>query len=184
MYIEKQPKTWSYICIGLYLAGITAMGVKSIPQDTGTWLLLSALFLVLVLLPFLAVPISKFVYHRIRIDPALGTLRVGREVIALADLDPASVQAARAEAPSPRPSATRPRCPPSTPPYGACAQRTRASPAWWAAPGASRPAWTPSSSPTAAASPSSSPPATARPSSPPSPRRRASRPSAVAGGDR
>lgn len=99
MYIEKQPKTWSYICIGLYLAGITAMGVKSIPQDTGTWLLLSALFLLLVLVPFLGVPISKFVYHRIRIDPALGTLRVGREVIALADLDPASVQAARAEAP-------------------------------------------------------------------------------------
>ncbi|MEU7604686.1 hypothetical protein [Streptomyces sp. NPDC041003] len=99
MYIEKQPKTWSYICIGLYLAGIAAMGVKTIPQDIGTWLILSALFLVLVLVPFLGVPISKFIYHRIRINPELGTLRVGREVIPLADLDPASVQAARGEAP-------------------------------------------------------------------------------------
>ncbi|MFD9356754.1 hypothetical protein [Streptomyces sp. NPDC060031] len=98
MYIEKLPKTWSAICIGLYLAGIGYMGIDTIPQDTGTWLVLSALFL-LVLVPCLGVPISKFVYHRIRIDPAQGTLRVGRELIPLGDLDPASVRAARAEVP-------------------------------------------------------------------------------------
>ncbi|MBT2451330.1 hypothetical protein J7F03_30525 [Streptomyces sp. ISL-43] len=99
MHIEKQPKTWSYICIGLYVAGIAYMGVETIPEDTGIWLILSSAFLVLGLLPFLGVPISKFIYHRIRINPELGTLRVGRELIPLADLDPASVQAARAEVP-------------------------------------------------------------------------------------
>ncbi|MFJ6798525.1 hypothetical protein [Streptomyces sp. NPDC091268] len=98
MYIEKLPKTWSAICIGLYLAGIGYMAVDTLPEDFGTWLVVSALFL-LVLVPCLGVPISKFVYHRIRIDPERGTLRVGRELIPLADLDPASVQAARAAVP-------------------------------------------------------------------------------------
>ncbi|MCX4788552.1 hypothetical protein OG369_20975 [Streptomyces sp. NBC_01221] len=90
MYIEKLPKTWSAICIGIYLAGVAYMGFDSVPQDTGPWLAVSALFL-LILLPCLSVPISKAIYNRIQIDPAQGTLRVGRERIPLANVDPASV---------------------------------------------------------------------------------------------
>lgn len=96
-YTEKTPKTWSGICIALYLAGIGYMGIDTIPDEFDLWLGLSALFLLL-LLPCLAAPISKFIYHRIQIDAQ--TLRVGRERIPLADIDPASVQAASANAPS------------------------------------------------------------------------------------
>ncbi|WP_405944082.1 hypothetical protein [Streptomyces sp. NBC_00932] len=91
MYLEKSPKTWSAICIALYLVGIAYLGADTIPDEIGLWLGLSALFLV-VLLPCLAVPISKAVYQRIRIDGE--TVRVGRERIPLAEVDPASVQAA------------------------------------------------------------------------------------------
>ncbi|MEU2181478.1 hypothetical protein [Streptomyces thermolilacinus] len=49
------------------------------------------------LLPCVAVPISKAVHHRIAIDLARGVLRVGRERPAHADLDPASVHAALGE---------------------------------------------------------------------------------------
>ncbi|MEU6380020.1 DUF3093 family protein [Streptomyces sp. NPDC046909] len=94
-YTEKTPKTWSAICIALYLLGIGYMGIDTLPDEFGLWLGLSALFLLL-LLPCLAVPISKFIYHRIQIDAQ--TLRVGRERIPLATIDPASVQAAAAEA--------------------------------------------------------------------------------------
>ncbi|MEU7731054.1 hypothetical protein AB0B78_38515 [Streptomyces sp. NPDC040724] len=97
MYVEKLPKTWSVICVGLYLAGVIAMGVDSIPQDTGAWLAVSAIFLLL-LLPCLGVPISKRIYNRIRIDPSKGTLRVGREQFALATIDPGSVHAALQQA--------------------------------------------------------------------------------------
>ncbi|MEV7525057.1 hypothetical protein [Streptomyces sp. NPDC091371] len=97
MYVEKLPKTWSAICVGLYLAGVAAMGVDSIPEDTGVWLAVSALFL-LILLPCLGVPISKRIYNRIRIDPAQGTLRVGRERLPLAAIHPGSVQAALQQA--------------------------------------------------------------------------------------
>ncbi|ANB07872.1 hypothetical protein SAM40697_3914 [Streptomyces ambofaciens] len=90
-YVEKTPKTWSAICIAVYVAGVAYMGVDTIPDDFGLWLGMCALFLLL-LLPCLAVPLSKFVYHRIRIDET--TLRVGRERIPLTAVDPASVHAA------------------------------------------------------------------------------------------
>ena len=89
-YVEKVPKTWSTICIAIYLAGMGYLGIGTIPDEFGLWLGMCALFL-LILLPCLAVPISKFFYNRIQIDEQ--TLRVGRERIALADIDPASVQA-------------------------------------------------------------------------------------------
>ncbi|MFE2373918.1 hypothetical protein [Streptomyces sp. NPDC059398] len=99
MYLEKSPKTWSTICVSLYLAGIAYMGVDTIPEEIGLWLGLSALFLLL-LLPCLAVPVSKAIYQRIHIDGE--TLRVGRERIPLATLDPVSVQAAlQGAAPTP-----------------------------------------------------------------------------------
>ncbi|MFE3149404.1 MULTISPECIES: hypothetical protein [unclassified Streptomyces] len=90
MYTEKLPKTWSAICIGIYLAGVAYMGFDSIPEDTGPWLIVSAVFL-LILVPCLSVPISKAIYHRIRIDPTQNILRVGRERMALTNVDPASV---------------------------------------------------------------------------------------------
>lgn len=90
-YVEKTPKTWSAVCIAVYLAGIVYMGVDTIPDEIGLWLGLCGLFLLL-LLPCLAVPLSKFVYHRIRMDA--DTLRVGRERIPLTAIDPVSVQTA------------------------------------------------------------------------------------------
>ncbi|MFE5397356.1 DUF3093 family protein [Streptomyces sp. NPDC056568] len=89
-YTEKTPKTWSAICIAAYAAGVAYMGVGTIPDEFGLWLGMCALFLLL-LLPCLAVPFSKFAYHRIQVDET--TLRVGRERIPLTALDPASVQA-------------------------------------------------------------------------------------------
>ncbi|MGW8328140.1 hypothetical protein ACWGLE_09595 [Streptomyces sp. NPDC055897] len=101
MYVEKLPKTWSAICVCVYLAGVAYMGFDSVPEDTGPWLIVSAVFL-LILLPCLAVPISKAVYHRISIDPGPGILRVGRERIPLTTLDPSSVQEAlQLQSPSP-----------------------------------------------------------------------------------
>ncbi|MER5598542.1 hypothetical protein [Streptomyces sp. NPDC002265] len=91
-YEEKIPRTWLTLTTVLYVVGIAWMAVGSLPDDLGLWLAMSAMFLVLVWVPFNAVPLSKYVYNRIRIDGE--TLRVGRERIALADLDPASVRAA------------------------------------------------------------------------------------------
>lgn len=93
MYVEKLPKTWSVLCIGVYLVGVAYLGFESVPEDTGPWLIVSAVFL-LILLPCLAVPVSKAIYHRLSIDPGTGILRVGRERIPLASVDPASVEAA------------------------------------------------------------------------------------------
>ncbi|WP_405938214.1 hypothetical protein OG338_17465 [Streptomyces sp. NBC_00726] len=90
MYTEKLPRTWSAICIGIYVVGVAYMGFDSVPEDTGPWLAVSAVFL-LVLIPCLSVPISKAIYNRIHIDPARNLLRVGRERMALTDVDPASV---------------------------------------------------------------------------------------------
>jgi len=94
-YVEKVPKTWSAICISVYLIGMVYMGIDTLPDQFGLWLGMWALFLLL-LLPCLLVPISKFIYHRIQIDNE--TLRVGRERIALASIDSASVLAAGQEA--------------------------------------------------------------------------------------
>ncbi|MFI8094041.1 hypothetical protein ACIF9R_38055 [Streptomyces sp. NPDC086080] len=90
-YVEKTPKTWSAVCITIYLAGMAYMGIDTIPNEIGLWLGLCALFLLL-LLTCLAVPLSNFVYHRIRMDAE--SLRVGRERIPLTAIDPASVQTA------------------------------------------------------------------------------------------
>lgn len=90
-YQERAGKTWTRICVSLYLAGVAVMGVAALPEDFWPWLAVSALFSLL-LLPLLAVPISKNRYHSIDLTPE--TLRVGRERIPVADLDPWSVRAA------------------------------------------------------------------------------------------
>ncbi|MFB7371849.1 DUF3093 family protein [Streptomyces sp. NPDC056222] len=93
MYVEKLPKTWTVFCVAVYLVMVVRLGVDALPEDTGVWLLVSAAYL-LVLVPCIAVPISKAIYHRVRVDPAGGLLRVGRERIPLADVDAGSVHAA------------------------------------------------------------------------------------------
>ncbi|MFD9030199.1 DUF3093 family protein [Streptomyces sp. NPDC059567] len=93
MYVEKLPKTWTVFCVAVYLAMVVRLAVDALPEDTGVWLLVSAAYL-LVLVPCIAVPISKAIYHRVRVDPGSGLLRVGRERIPLAEVDPASVHAA------------------------------------------------------------------------------------------
>ncbi|MBC3985356.1 hypothetical protein H8N01_22950 [Streptomyces sp. AC536] len=104
MYRERPSKVWSLICVSLYVAGVAWMGVDSLPEDLGPWLAVSALFLLL-LLAFTSVPVSKYFYNRIDLDHT--TLRVGRERLALTDLDPASVTAAlhRAQQPPGHPFA-------------------------------------------------------------------------------
>lgn len=94
VYEERTPKTWSITCVTIYLVGVAWMGVTSLPEDLGPWLAVSGLFL-LVLLPCLGVPISKHIYHRIQLTPE--TLRVGRERLAVAALDPGSIQLAYQE---------------------------------------------------------------------------------------
>jgi hypothetical protein len=94
VYEERTPKTWAITCVTIYLVGVAWMGLTSLPEDLGPWLAVSGLFL-LVLLPCLAVPISKHVYHRIQLTPE--TLRVGRERLAVAALDPGSIRAAYEE---------------------------------------------------------------------------------------
>ncbi|MFD3353507.1 hypothetical protein [Streptomyces fradiae] len=96
MYRERLPRTWTAICVGLYLAHVVRLGFDALPEDAGVWLAVSAASL-LVLLPCIAVPVSKAVYHRIVVDPDRGVLRVGRERLPLADIDPASVHAALAQ---------------------------------------------------------------------------------------
>ncbi|WP_228973051.1 hypothetical protein [Streptomyces sp. DH12] len=102
MYRERLPKTWTVISVGIYLALVVNLGIDTLPDDLGLWLIVSAAFL-LVLLPCLAVPLSKAIYHRVAVDGDAGVLRVGRERLALADIDPASVHAALRE---PTPGAT------------------------------------------------------------------------------
>ncbi|MFI6371600.1 hypothetical protein [Streptomyces sp. NPDC050546] len=96
IYEEKIPKTWITITTVLYVVGVGAMAVGTVPDELGLWLGMSAMFLVLIYLPFNAVPISKFFFNRIQIDHK--TLRVGRERIALAEVDPASVHAVSQQA--------------------------------------------------------------------------------------
>jgi hypothetical protein len=91
MYRERGSKTWTVCCLVAYVGGVAAMGVSALPEDMGAWLAVSGLFL-FVLVPLLGVPISKYVYHRI--DLTADTLRVGRERIPVAELDPYSVQQA------------------------------------------------------------------------------------------
>jgi hypothetical protein len=96
VYRERLPKTWTVISVGIYLAMVVNLGIDALPDDLGLWLIVSAAFL-LVLLPCLAVPLSKAIYHRVAVDGDAGVLRVGRERLALADIDPASVRAALQE---------------------------------------------------------------------------------------
>jgi hypothetical protein len=89
MYRERGPKTWSVVCVSLYVAAVAATGVAALPESPGAWLALSGLYLFAVV-PLLLVPVSKYVYHRIDLAP--GTLRVGRERIPVAEIDPRAVR--------------------------------------------------------------------------------------------
>lgn len=91
-YKELPPKTWATICVSAYLVGVVATGAATLPDDIGACLALSLIYLV-VLVPFLGVPISKLIYHRIQLTP--DTLRVGRERIPVMELDAASIRAAQ-----------------------------------------------------------------------------------------
>ncbi|WP_461296488.1 hypothetical protein [Streptomyces harbinensis] len=89
MYQERGSKIWSLTCVSVYVVGVVWMAVDALPENLVAWLAVSAMFS-LVLLAFVAVPVSKYIYHRIDLTP--DTLRVGRERIAVADLDPQSIQ--------------------------------------------------------------------------------------------
>ncbi|MET7905412.1 DUF3093 family protein [Streptomyces sp. NPDC005355] len=99
MYKEKVSKTWSVICVTVYVVGVAWMGIDAGSEDLGAWLAVSALFLLL-LVAFMGVPISKYIYNKVEIDQQ--TLRVGRERIPLTEFDPGSVAASLQAATSSR----------------------------------------------------------------------------------
>lgn len=99
MYQERIPKVWLTICASTYVVGVVWMVVDAGGDDVGVLLGMAGLFF-LVLLAFVSVPVSKYFYNRIALTPEF--LRVGRERIPLAELEPASVAAGLADVvPSP-----------------------------------------------------------------------------------
>jgi hypothetical protein len=88
----RGSRIWIWSCVGVYVAGVAWMGALSLPEDLGAWLAVSGMFL-LPLAPCLVVPLSKRRYHDIDVTP--DTLRVGRERIPVAELDPGSVHQAQ-----------------------------------------------------------------------------------------
>lgn len=93
-YTEDPPRTWTRLCLAGYLLWAAYQGFQLLPEESTAWLVVCGMSLPL-LACLLAVPLSKYLYHRIRL--ADGELRVGRERIAVAALTPASLAAAAKE---------------------------------------------------------------------------------------
>ncbi|WP_254405067.1 hypothetical protein [Streptomyces sp. AC627_RSS907] len=62
-YVENSPKTWSAICIAVYVAGMAYMGLDTIPDEFGLWLGMCALSLLLLL------PLPRRSVLEIRLSP-------------------------------------------------------------------------------------------------------------------
>jgi DUF3093 family protein len=90
VYEERLPKAWSVTCLTAFAAGVVWTGTQTLPDGIGAFLALTCAYL-FVLVPLLGVPISKRRYHRIQLTTEV--LRVGRERLPVADLDPASIGA-------------------------------------------------------------------------------------------
>ncbi|MFF8568794.1 hypothetical protein ACF06N_28045 [Streptomyces albidoflavus] len=93
-YQEDPPRTWTRICLAAYVLWAAYQAFQLLPDDLTAWLVVCAMSLLL-LLGLLAVPLSKHLYHRIRL--ADGELRVGRERFPVASLTPVSLAAAANE---------------------------------------------------------------------------------------
>ncbi|GFH80188.1 MULTISPECIES: hypothetical protein [Streptomyces diastaticus group] len=93
-YQEDPPRTWTRICLAAYALWAAYQAFQLLPDERTAWLVVCAMSLLL-LLCLLAVPLSKRLYHRIRL--ADGELRVGRERLPVASLTLVSLTAAAHE---------------------------------------------------------------------------------------
>lgn len=91
VYEEKLPKRWTAATVTLLAGWVAHQGAVLLPEDSTVWFVIlgGAAFLALVLN---AVPLSKRVYHRIRLRD--GRLTVGRETLAVDSLTAASLREA------------------------------------------------------------------------------------------
>ncbi|GHH95621.1 hypothetical protein [Streptomyces capillispiralis] len=90
-YREKLPRRWTVATVAVLTGWVAYQGSVLLPDDSTLWYVMLGLsaFFALVLN---AVPISKRVYHRIRLRD--GQLTVGRETIAVDSLTAESIREA------------------------------------------------------------------------------------------
>jgi hypothetical protein len=93
-YQEKLPRRWTIITIAVVAGWLAYQGSILLPEDSTVWFVMLGLSALLVLV-FNAVPLSKRIYHRIRLTD--GQLTVGRETIAVDSLTAESIRQARAQ---------------------------------------------------------------------------------------
>ncbi|MFC7468221.1 hypothetical protein ACFQVA_12705 [Actinomadura keratinilytica] len=137
-YQEDPPRTWTRICLAAYALWAAYQAFQLLPDELTAWLVVCAMSLLL-LLCLLAVPLSKRLYHRIRL--ADGELRVGRERLAVASLTPVSLTAAAANRTAPACASTAPPSPPTSSRKPVAAPTPSPGRGWWAGRGRSRSAW-------------------------------------------
>ncbi|GGW71080.1 hypothetical protein [Streptomyces griseoloalbus] len=92
VYREKLPRRWTIATVAVLAAWVAYQGSVLLPDDSTVWYVMlgfSAFFAFVLN----AVPISKRVYHRIRVQD--GQLTVGRETIAVESLTADSIREAR-----------------------------------------------------------------------------------------
>ncbi|MEU5520354.1 hypothetical protein ABZ759_06530 [Streptomyces sp. NPDC047860] len=92
VYHEKLPRRWSVATVTVLAVWVAYQGSILLPEDSTVWFVIlgGSAFLALILN---AVPLSKRVYHRIRLRD--GQLTVGRETIEVDSLTAASLREAR-----------------------------------------------------------------------------------------
>ncbi|MCT7352098.1 hypothetical protein N4P33_07910 [Streptomyces sp. 15-116A] len=89
---EKLPKRWMIASIAVLVAFVLYQGGILLPEDSTVWLVIVGASTLLAVV-FNAVPLSKRIYHRVRLEN--GQLTVGRETIAVESLTVDSLREAR-----------------------------------------------------------------------------------------
>ncbi|GGV74091.1 hypothetical protein GCM10010294_36870 [Streptomyces griseoloalbus] len=92
VYREKLPRRWTIATVAVLAAWVAYQGSVLLPDDSTVWYVMLG-FSAFFALVLNAVPISKRVYHRIRVQD--GQLTVGRETIAVESLTADSIREAR-----------------------------------------------------------------------------------------
>lgn len=92
VYEEKLPKRWTIATVVVLAAWVAYQGSILLPDDSTVWFVMLG-FSTFLALVFNAVPISKRIYHRIRVRD--GRLTVGRETFAVESLSVDSLREAR-----------------------------------------------------------------------------------------
>ncbi|MER7865895.1 hypothetical protein ABTZ90_02295 [Streptomyces cellulosae] len=92
VYREKLPRRWIIANSAILAGWVAYQGSILLPEDSTVWIIILG-FSTFLAFAFNAVPISKRIYHRVRIHD--GKLTVGRETIAVESLAVASLREAR-----------------------------------------------------------------------------------------